>query len=197
VGGALLDLALRTGRGDLGGRIGRLTRLPRADWGKMTAHTGLGVTFIGVAGILAWQVEDIRVAQLNEPYTVGAYTITLQDVRQERGPNYVTTIADLQVQRGTRAPYVLTPESRFYPVANMPTTEAAIKNGFLQDVYAVIGEPQPNGGYTVRVYIKPLANWIWGGSILMALGGLISLTDRRLRVAAGAAKPKPAPVPAE
>ena len=197
VGGALIDLGMRTGRGELRVKLGRMTRLPRADWGKSLAHIGLGVTFIGVAGILAWQIEDIRVAQIDEPFEVGAYTVTLQDVRQERGPNYVTTIADLAVQRGDRAAYVLQPESRFYPVANMPTTEAAIKNGFWQDVYAVIGEPQPGGGYTVRTYIKPLANWIWGGSILMALGGLISLTDRRLRVAAGAAKTKPAAVPAE
>jgi cytochrome c-type biogenesis protein CcmF len=70
----------------------------------------------------------------------------------------------------------------------MPTTEAAIRNGFLRDIYLVIGDPQSNGGYAVRTYIKPFANWIWGGAILMALGGLVSLTDRRLRVAAGAAK---------
>ncbi|SEW15060.1 cytochrome c-type biogenesis protein CcmF [Cognatiyoonia koreensis] len=197
VGGALVDLALRTGRGSGVDRLGRLTRLPRADWGKMTAHTGLGITFIGVAGILAWQIEDIRVAQLDTPYEVGRYTFTLTDVQQLRGPNYVTTMADIAVQRGNGTPYTLNPENRFYPVANMPTTEAAIKNGFLQDVYVVIGEPQANGGYTVRVYIKPLANWIWGGSILMALGGLLSLTDRRLRVAAGASRPQSNAVPAE
>lgn len=197
VGGSVIDLALRTGRGNAGDKLRRLTRLPRSDWGKLTAHLGLGVTFIGVAGILAWQIEDIRVAQIGEPYEVGSYTFVLQDVRQERGPNYVTTMGDLSVQRGDNTPYVLNPESRFYPVANMPTTEAAIKNGFWQDVYAVIGEAQPNGGYTVRVYLKPLANWIWGGAILMSLGGLLSLTDRRLRVAAGAAKPKAVAVPAE
>ena len=197
VGGAVLDLALRTGRGDLAERFGRIKRLPRADWGKMTAHTGLGITFIGVAGILAWQVEDIRVAQLDEPYAVGAYTVTLKSVEQARGPNYVTTLGTLVVQRGDGRAHELHPENRFYPVANMPTTEAGIKNGFWQDVYAVIGEPQIEGGYTVRVYLKPLANWIWGGSILMALGGFISLSDRRLRIAAGAAKPKATAVPAE
>jgi len=83
---------------------------------------------------------------------------------------------------------VLFPEKRFYPVAAMPTTEAAIKNGVLRDLYVVIGDPQQGGGYAVRTYIKPFANWIWGGAILMAFGGLISLSDRRLRVAAGAAK---------
>jgi cytochrome c-type biogenesis protein CcmF len=82
----------------------------------------------------------------------------------------------------------------------MPTTEAGIRNGVLRDVYLVIGDPQNAGGWAVRTYIKPFANWIWGGAILMAIGGLISLSDRRLRVAAGATKRKPAPaggVPAE
>ena len=70
----------------------------------------------------------------------------------------------------------------------MPTTEAAIDYRFLRDVYVVIGDPQDNGGWVVRTYIKPLANWIWAGAILMGLGGLLSLIDRRYRVAAGAAK---------
>ena len=82
------------------------------------------------------------------------------------------------------------PEKRFYTVAQMPTTEAAILNGVLRDLYVVIGDAQSGGGYTMRVYIKPFANWIWGGAMLMALGGFLSLTDRRLRMAAGAAKPK-------
>jgi len=67
----------------------------------------------------------------------------------------------------------------------MPTTEAAIRSGAFRDIYLVIGEPQANGGWAVRSFIKPFANWIWAGCILMALGGAISLSDRRLRVAAG------------
>jgi cytochrome c-type biogenesis protein CcmF len=80
----------------------------------------------------------------------------------------------------------LTPEKRVYPVAKMPTTEAGIDNGFWRDVYVVIGDPQEGGGWAFRSYVKPLANWIWGGAILMAIGGLLSLTDRRYRIAAGA-----------
>ena len=103
----------------------------------------------------------------------------------------------MAVFRNGRAVGHLFPEKRIYPVAQMPTTEAGIRNGVLRDVYVVIGDPQDGGGWAVRTYIKPFANWIWGGSILMALGGLISLTDRRLRVAAGAAKRNPDTVPAE
>ncbi len=192
VGGAALDLWLRSGRGPVGDRLRRISRLPRADWGKAVAHAGMGVTILGVAGILAWQVEDIRVAEIGESYDVGAYQFTLKDVRRDAGPNFQTTIADIAVSRNGRELAVLQPEKRFYPVAQMPTTEAGIRNGFLRDIYVVIGDPQVQGGHAVRVYIKPLANWIWGGAILMALGGILSLTDRRLRVGAGAAKAVPA-----
>jgi cytochrome c-type biogenesis protein CcmF len=87
----------------------------------------------------------------------------------------------------------LRPEKRFYPVAQMPTTEAAIDYNLLRDVYVVIGDEQAGGGWVVRTYIKPLTNWIWIGCALMALGGLLSLSDRRYRVAAGAAKTKQVP----
>jgi cytochrome c-type biogenesis protein CcmF len=70
----------------------------------------------------------------------------------------------------------------------MPTTEASIDYRFLRDIYVVIGDPQADGGHVMRIYIKPLANWIWAGCILMALGGGLSLSDRRYRVAAGARK---------
>ena len=79
----------------------------------------------------------------------------------------------------------------------MPTTEAAIDYNLLRDVYVVIGDAQSGGGWAVRTYIKPLTNWIWIGAGLMSLGGILSLSDRRFRVAAGARKSKPATVPAE
>ena len=119
-----------------------------------------------------------------------------KDVREIEGPNYIATQAVLGVSLNGRDLGELRPERRIYPVAGMPTTEAAIRNGVLRDVYLVIGEPQANGGWAVRSFIKPYANWIWAGAIIMAPGGAISLMDRRLRVAAGAAK-APARVPAE
>ena len=187
--GAIVDMAQRTGRGSMGDRLGRLTRLPGADWGKAAAHIGLGIMVFGVAGITAWQQEDIRVTQIGERFDVGSYSFELRDVTEFDGPNYRTTMGEVAVFKGESDVTVLFPEKRYYPVADMPTTEAAIRNGILRDIYVVIGDPQDGGGYTVRVYIKPFANWIWGGAMLMALGGLFSLMDRRLRMAAGAAKP--------
>ena len=198
VGGAIVDLWARTGREGVRHRLGRLTRLPRADWGKAVAHAGLGVLFWGISAHMAWQVEDIRVAREGETFTVGAYEITLRDVREVQGPNYISTMAEMAVTRDGRPVATVFPEKRFYPVAQMPTTEAAIDYGVFRDLYLVIGDPQDGGGWAVRTYVKPFTNWIWAGSLLMALGGTISLTDRRFRVAAGARRATPpGAVPAE
>ena len=195
VSGAVVDLWSRTGRG--GNRLGRLTRLPRADWGKAVAHSGLSITMFAVAGLTAWQVEDTRVAKLGEPFTVGQFELVLTEVDQAQGPNYFTTMGHVTVSENGREIARLTPEKRQYPVARMPTTEAAIDYRFLRDIYVVIGDPQGDNSWTMRTYIKPFANWIWGGAMLMALGGLLSLSDRRFRVAAGARKTPAQGVPAE
>ncbi len=184
--GAVFDLWSRTGRGAIRSRISRLWRLPRADWGKALAHGGLGITVLGIAGHLAWQVEDIRVANIGDRYAVGSYEVELLQVEELYGANYITNKADVALYRDGKRVAVVQPEKRLYPVAGMPTTEAGIANGFWRDLYIVVGDPQPGGGWAVRSHVKPFSNWIWGGTIIMALGGLVSLTDRRLRVAAGA-----------
>ncbi len=185
VSGAAMDLWNRTGRK---GRLARLMRLPRADWGKAMAHSGLGITIFAIAGLTAWEKEDIRVVQFNEPFEVGGYTLTLEMVERIPGPNYISTMGFVRLEQDGREIALLRPEKRDYPVARMPTTEAAIDYRLMRDVYVVIGDQQDSGGWTVRTYIKPFANWIWGGCILMALGGFVSLSDRRFRVAAGARK---------
>jgi cytochrome c-type biogenesis protein CcmF len=197
--GAFVDLWQRAARGGPFARLGRMVRLPRADLGRAVAHGGFGVTMIGIAAMTAWQTEDIRVTTIDAPYEVAGYTITLERVADLDGPNYRTTMAQMRFERPGYAPITLLPEKRFYPVAAMPTTEAAIDNGIWRDLYAVIGDRQADGGWAVRVYVKPLANWIWLGALMMAIGGGLSLSDRRMRLAAGAAKsPKPnLAVPAE
>lgn len=197
VGGAALDLWTRTGRGAFAGRLARLGRLPRADWGKAVAHGGLGITIFAVSAMLAWKTEDIRVVQVGGSYPLGPYEVTLADVREVEGPNYTSTMAEMRVTRDGAEVAVLFPEKRVYPVAGMPTTEAAIDYGPLRDLYLVIGDPQEGGGWAVRSYIEPFANWLWGGCLLMAFGGLLSLSDRRYRVAAGARRASVAGVPAE
>ena len=184
--GALTDLWQRAGRGALGEKLARLGRMGRADWGKATAHSGLGVTIFAVAAMHAWAIEDIRVVRVGETFPVGRYEVQLKEVHQEQGPNYSTTMAEMVVSRDGAEVVTLYPEKRVYPVQAMPTTEAAIDYGLTRDLYLVIGDPQEGGGYAVRAYVKPFANWLWGGALMMAIGGLLSLTDRRYRLAAGA-----------
>ncbi|MFV0492132.1 MAG: heme lyase CcmF/NrfE family subunit [Pseudorhodobacter sp.] len=195
--GAFRDLWSRTGRGGLSGRLSRLRRLTRADWGKAISHAGLGVTCFACAAMLAWEMEDIRTVHSGESFDLKGYTITLAEVAEIEGPNYLSTRARMEVSRNGRKVATLFPEKRIYPVAGMPTTEAAIDYGFLRDIYLVVGDRQANGSWALRSYYKPFANWIWGGAILMALGGLISLADRRFRVAAGARRAPAKPVAAE
>ncbi|WP_107496140.1 heme lyase CcmF/NrfE family subunit [Thalassobius sp. I31.1] len=186
--GSVTELWQRAGR-----KPARLLRLPGADWGKFISHAGFGVVIFGIAGLVAWEEEDIRITQIGETFEVGAFSVTLEAVEEVQGPNYFATQGRLRVERDGELIEVLHPERRRYPVAGMPTTEAGISNGLMRDIYLVVGDAQAGGGYTVRSHIKPFANWIWGGAIFMALGGFFSLFDRRLRVAAGkrsgAAKP--------
>ncbi len=196
--GSVTDLWTRTGRGAITARLGRLGRLPRADWGKSVAHAGVGVTIFAVAAMLSWKVEDIRVVQIGETFALAQYDVTLLGVDEVEGPNYLSTMATLQVRRDGALIATMQPEKRFYPVAAMPTTEAAIQSSLLRDLYVVIGDAQDGGGWAVRSYVEPFAMWLWGGAMIMALGGALSLTDRRYRVAAGARRTREADgVPAE
>ncbi len=179
--GALTDLWARAAY-----TPARLRRLPRADWGKATAHAGLGVVFAAVGLLTAGQTEDIRVLQVGQGFDMGGYHITLDTVQETPGPNYIATRATMTVHHGGHVVAVMHPEKRLYPVQGTPTTEAAIRNGWRTDIYLVLGDPQTNGGWAVRSYIKPFASWLWIGAGLMALGGALSLSDRRYRVAAGA-----------
>ena len=136
-------------------------------------------------------------AQVGQPFRVADYDITIASVDEVEGPNYISTTATMEVARNGRLVATLHPEKRVYPVQAMPTTEAAIDNGIFRDIYLVIGDAQADGGWAIRTYIKPFANWIWAGSLLMALGGIISLSDRRYRVAAGARRSPAKTVAAE
>ena len=192
VAGAGAELWVRAGRTPV-----RLLRLPRADWGKAAAHSGMGVVIAAVGLLMAGQVEDIRVAHVGQPFTVAGYEITLDKVEDHLGPNFTATEGTMSVRREGRVVDVLHPEKRIYPVQAMPTTEAAIRNGLFSDIYLVLGDPQDDGGWAVRTYIKPFASWLWIGAGLMAFGGALSLSDRRYRVAAGARRAAPAAHPAE
>lgn len=182
IGGILIDIGIRIrlGRVSIGNSLYRLTNIPRAEWAKLTAHFGLAVTAFGITCVSAWQLEDIRVVSPSESFQVGQYNLTLEGVERTRGVNYRSDMGIIHITKPDNNIDITTlyPEKRFYPVQNTTTTEAAIDSGFTRDIYIVLGEPRPDQKWVVRTYIKPYANWIWGGAILMTLGGIISLTRR-------------------
>jgi cytochrome c-type biogenesis protein CcmF len=120
--------------------------------------------------------------------SVGGYVFRFNGVRQERGANYRALVGDVDLLSDGRLLRKMAPEKRFYLASAMPMTEAAIDTGFLRDVYVSLGEPidksRPEAAWAVRVYYKPFVDWIWGGCILMALGGVLALSDRRYRIRA-------------
>ena len=186
-GGVLIDFWQRVAprRQELGVTLRRVIGLPGSEWGKALAHGGLAITIAGISAITAWETEVIRTSNPGDHYQIsGQYGLRFERADTVAGPNYRAQQAEFTLLADGEPVAQLFPERRFYPASGMTTTEAAIDMGFLRDVYVVIGDPQPSG-VTVKAYVKPLANWIWLGAIVMSLGGLVSLTDRRYRLAAG------------
>ena len=194
-GGTLTDLWHRASPQRVGIRTAwrRLTGLPGSEWGKSLAHTGLAITIAGISAITAWESELIRKAGPGDQFQIsGGYTLSFDEAGSLQGPNYEATRAVFTVFSDGNNVASLHPERRFYPVSGTHTTEAAIDMGLFRDIYVVIGDPHPGGGFTVKAYVKPLANWIWLGALVMSFGGLISLADRRYRLAGGRLRPRAA-----
>ena len=175
---------IRLFRAPLLDSLQRAAGLPRAAYGMTLAHAGMAIAIAGMTGAAAWKEEAVQVLRPGESLSVGGYEYRLEGVERLPGPNYMSDTATFTVTRGGEAIAVLTPEKRIYLVGDRPTTEAAIHTTGLADLYAVIGDPDGTGGWTVRLYHEPLVPWIWIGSLVMMLGGGVSLTDRRLRVGA-------------
>jgi cytochrome c-type biogenesis protein CcmF len=177
----------------------RAKGLPRSAWGTALAHAGVGVSVIGIAAA-AWSTEAIGVLKPGERLTSGRYTVVLESVLPRSGPNFRAEVARFQLFSGNRELAPLEAAKRVYTARNMPTTEAGIRTDGLSQAYVALGEPQADGGVAVRLYDKPLILLIWIGAIVMSLGGALSLTDRRFRLAAprrASAPPAAAPQPAE
>jgi cytochrome c-type biogenesis protein CcmF len=136
-----------------------------------------GVTVVG-----GFQSErDVRMS-IGDHTEVGGYRFQLEQLGQAQGPNYLALVATLAVTRDGERVATLRPQRRHYTVSRMPMTEVAIDRGFTRDLYVALGEPVGAESFSVRIHHKPLVNWIWGGCLLMALGGLMAIADRRYRV---------------
>ncbi len=156
---------------------------PRGYWGMLLAHFGVAVFIVGVTMVKAYETElDVRMRP-GEVVEAGGHGFRLEGLQRRDGPNYESTVGTVTVLRDGREVVRLHPEKRFYPVQQMPMTEADMDSGFTRDLYVSLGERVADDAWIVRIYHKPFIDWIWGGCFIMAAGGLMALTDRRYRLA--------------
>jgi len=199
VAGALAELAFRVrlGSSSFGESLRRLAGLPRSAFGTTVAHAGLGLVVLGIVSASAWSTERILTMRPGETTTIAGREIKLDGVNQRQGANYIEKAVHFTVSRGGVVETVAEPSKRKFPVRGSETTEAAIKTFWLSQLYVSLGDVADDGAVTVRIYWKPLVTLTWLGAIVMAFGGLLSLSDRRLRVGAPRPARRALAVPAE
>jgi cytochrome c-type biogenesis protein CcmF len=156
---------------------------PLSFWGMHFGHFGIAVFVVGVTLVGGFQEEkDVRM-EAGDVVTVGGHEFRFLGVKEVAGPNYDASRAEFEVRAGDGKVSTLKPEKRRYFSSSMPMTNASIDAGFTRDVYVSLGEPLDDGrAWAVRVYFKPFVDWIWGGCVLMALGGVLAMSDRRYRL---------------
>jgi cytochrome c-type biogenesis protein CcmF len=185
--GTLTDLAQRVRLfSDPMGALPQALKLPRAAWGMVLAHLGVAVFAVGLTASAAWTTERIQTQRIGETVSVAGYDVTLKAVEEVPGPNYTAMRGRFAIAKGGVELGQMEPEKRTYTMPPRPTTTAAIRSGITGDLYVVIGDLDPKGGYVTRLYFNPCIPWLWAGGGLLVLGGLLSLLDRRHRIGAPA-----------
>jgi cytochrome c-type biogenesis protein CcmF len=174
--GSLGALAYRTrlGSAPLATTLRLARATPRAFYGLVIAHAGMGIT--------SWATEKIEMLRPGQSLELSGYNLRLRSVGEVPGPNYEAERGTFDLTRNGRVVGQLFSERRFYPVRQQQTTAAGIKTNLISNLYVAIGEPDNNGAWAVRFYYHPFMPWVWIGALTMAFGGFVSLCDRRLRV---------------
>jgi cytochrome c-type biogenesis protein CcmF len=182
--GSLLNLALRlrVGTVPFATSVNIARTLPRAFFGLVLAHAGMGLTVMGITGMTTWASETIQVVKPGGTLSLAGYDVKFAALKNVQGPNYEAEHAIFDVTRNGRHVTELVSERRFYPVREQQTAVAGIRTNLLSNIYIVLGDPNGPGGYAVRLYHHPLVPWIWIGALVMAFGGFVSLSDRRFRI---------------
>ncbi|MGO4336178.1 heme lyase CcmF/NrfE family subunit [Labrys sp. KB_33_2] len=188
--GAVVEIAgrIKLFRETLGSSLRRGAGLPRSAFGTAFAHFGVGVTLMGIVAASAWQSETIVAMKPGDTASFGRFQATYVGSVPKRGSNYTATEARFVIRRDGVEVGQIASSKRFYPARQMPVTETGISTHGFDQIYIGLGDTMPDGAIAARLYDKPLITLIWLGCLIMAFGGLLSLSDRRLRVGA----PKPA-----
>jgi cytochrome c-type biogenesis protein CcmF len=185
--GSLSEIAARVWRrgAPVGVLLSRALGLPLSAWGSALAHIGVGVTLLGLAAT-AFGAETIASMHVGEAQSVGPYQVVLSSIAARPGPNYSEVVATADIRWGGAVVATVEPAKRFFAARQMSTTQAGIATLWFGQLYISIGDQTGNGIIAARLYWKPLVTFIWLGACLMALGGALSLADRRLRIGAPA-----------
>lgn len=164
------------------GGLHRMKGLPRSMWGTAFGHLGMGVVLLGIVGVSAFEKELVTEIKPKDVVTIAGYELKYNGVIPVTGPNYSESVLNFTVSKPGEKTFQLNPTKRFYTARKTPTTEAAIETIWLSQLYLSLGDIKADGSVVLRVWWKPLIVCIWLGTLFMAIGGLISLSDRRLRV---------------
>jgi cytochrome c-type biogenesis protein CcmF len=190
IAGAVTDLVERTGllRVPVKTAFARAAGLPRSTWGTAFAHLGLGITLLGIAGETQLGAERIAELKPGQTISIRRYDLHFDGMTNRRGPNYQELAGRFTLRRNGEFIGVMEPSKRTFPSRGTSTTESALLTRGFGQLYLSLGDTNPDGSISVRLYHKPLVLLIWLGAVVMVIGGALSLSDRRLRVGA----PKPA-----
>ncbi|HEX6732893.1 MAG TPA: heme lyase CcmF/NrfE family subunit [Pyrinomonadaceae bacterium] len=162
----------------------KLRMQSRSYYGMQLAHFGVAVFIVGVTMVTTYQTEqDVRMG-VGDTIQAGGYEFKFNGIADVSGPNYRAARAEIIVSRNGAEVERMYPEKRNYTASGQVMTETAIDSGITRDLYVSLGEPISGGAWSVRVYYKPFVGWIWGGAVLMAMGGGLALSDRRYALAA-------------
>jgi cytochrome c-type biogenesis protein CcmF len=153
----------------------------RSHYGMAVAHIGVAIFVVGVTVVKGYDAEQDASMRPGDKLELNGYVFLLEGVSDVNGPNYRAARAKVSVTRGGKPVTVLHPERRIYNVQQNPMTEAAINPGLTRDLYVSLGDPLEGGAWLVKAQVKPFIDWIWGGCLVMALGGLLAASDRRYR----------------
>ena len=197
--GAVTDIVERIGllRAPLSVVRQRAAGLPRSVWGTAFAHFGIAVTLLGIVSVSTWATERIVAVKVGQSISLSGFELTFDGLVQRSGANYREVVGEFTVRQGGEAIGSLEPTKRSFASRETTTTEAALMTRGFSQLYLSLGDVNSDGSVAVRLYYKPMVLLIWIGSIVMMLGGALSLSDRRLRVGAPKPAAKPAVQPAE
>ena len=175
--------AMPSSNSDNASVLSKLRKLTPSHWGMVLGHVGFAICIIGITLVSNYEMErDVRM-DIGDTVSLGGYDFSFRDVVKVQGPNFEADKGVFDVYQDGELIAHLEPEKRLYIVQRMPMTEAAIHSNLARDLFIAMGEPLDNGAWAIRIYIKPFVIWLWAGAVVMAIGGIFSISDKRYRMA--------------